>query len=133
MSEAIIQTPEEVRPTDAVAPQISPESVNDLANLVRKPAKTKRVTANIVPVQNPDGTMGVRIDNIKKKKSLSDRAVTTLHATETGEALAALGSVAFGIYSMATGNAAVGYSSLAGGAAVLLKLAESKIIDWLKK
>ncbi|MDR1457628.1 MAG: hypothetical protein LBI47_02140 [Puniceicoccales bacterium] len=102
-------------------------------NLVRKPEKRKRITANVTPVQNPDGTISLQMDNIKKKKSLSDRAVTTLRVTETGEALAALGSVAFGIYSIFAGNVALGYSSVAGGAGVLWKLAESKIVDWMKK
>jgi hypothetical protein len=132
MSESITQTLATARSTGTVAPQISPESANDLMNLVRKPEKRKRITANVVSVQNPDGTVSLQVDNIKKKKSLSDRAVTTLRATETGETLAALGSVAFGIYSIATGNAALGYSSVAGGAGVLWKLAESKIVDWMK-
>ncbi|MDR2432281.1 MAG: hypothetical protein LBD34_00825 [Puniceicoccales bacterium] len=133
MSESTIQTPVRVRPTSTATPQISPESANDLMNLVSKPAKTKRVTANIVPVPNPDGTVSLQMDNIKKKKSLSERAVTTLRVTETGETIAALGSVAFGLYSIFTGNAAVGYPSVAGGAGVLWKLAESKIVDWMKK
>lgn len=115
------------------APQISPESANNLLNAVRKPTKSKRVTAEVIQVQNPDGTSSLHVDNIKKKKSLSDRTVTTLRATEAGETISALGSVAFGIYSIVTGNAAVGYPAIAGGAGVLWKLAESKIIDWLKK
>ncbi|MDR0742585.1 MAG: hypothetical protein LBE98_03940 [Puniceicoccales bacterium] len=133
MSETTIRTPVRVRSTDAIAPQISPESANELMNLVSKPAKSRRVTANVVPVQNPDGTVSLQVDNIKKKKSLSDRTVTTLRATEAGETLAALGSVAFGIYSALTGNVAAGYPAIAGGAGVLWKLAESKIIDWMKK
>ncbi|MDR2602953.1 MAG: hypothetical protein LBC11_00115 [Puniceicoccales bacterium] len=132
MSEAIIQVPAGTNAAPQ-APQIDPESTNNLANLVRKPAKSKRITANVVSVQNPDGTVSLQMDNIKKKKSLSDRAVTTLHVTEAGETIAAIGSVAFGIYSALTGNVAVGYSSIAGGAGVLWKLIESKFIDWMKK
>ncbi|MDR1173326.1 MAG: hypothetical protein LBK24_00855 [Puniceicoccales bacterium] len=133
MSKTTIQTPVRVRTADTTAPQISPESANNLLNLVRKPEKSKRVTANIVPVQNPDGTMSIQIDNIEKKKSLSDRAVTTLRATEVGETFAAVGSVAFGVYSILIGNVAAGYPTLAGGAGVLWKLAESKFVDWMKK
>ncbi|MDR1528588.1 MAG: hypothetical protein LBS22_03330 [Puniceicoccales bacterium] len=132
MSEPITQTPARVGSANA-ALQISPESANNLLNVVRKSPKSRQVTANVVQVQNPDGTVSLQVNNVKKKKSLSDRAVTTLRATEAGETLAALGSVAFGIYSALTGNVATGYPAIAGGAGVLWKLAESKIVDWMKK
>ncbi|MDR1233324.1 MAG: hypothetical protein LBJ75_03645 [Puniceicoccales bacterium] len=132
MSKTTIQTPVRVMTTDAVAPQISPESANNLLNLVRTPKK-KQVVAEITTVQNPDGTVNLQMDHIKKKKSLSDRAVTTLRVTEVGETIGAIGSVAYGIYSIFTGNVAAGYPSVAGGAGVLWKLAESKFVDWMKK
>ncbi|MDR2778957.1 MAG: hypothetical protein LBB16_01580 [Puniceicoccales bacterium] len=132
MSEVNPQTPARIRSTSAVTPQISSESVNNLVSLVGS-KKKKRVVADVTTVQNLDGSLNIQMDNIEKKKSLSNRAVTVLRTTEMGEAVAAAGSVAFGIYSILTGNAAAGYPSIAGGAGVLWKLVESKVVDWFKK
>jgi hypothetical protein len=93
----------------------------------------KRIIADVRTVQNADGTSLLQMDKIKEKKSLSSRAVTILRTTELGETVAALGSCAYGIYSIFTGNLTVGYSSVAAGTGVLWKLVESRIVDWMKK
>jgi hypothetical protein len=93
---------------------------------------TQRITANAKRIRTANGGETIQIENVTPKRSLTDRAVKVLRATEAGEALGGVGALVGGIVSLVRGDVGTGLPLIAGGATAVFDFLKTKIVDWMK-